>query len=134
MVRTRHVQVKAWMIQSKNHLPLDPRVEIPRKYKVPMIINFVDQAPFVEDLDSRMSLYQSGENDAKEQAQVQARVQGPFDSYFGHLHEVYYGLLDLFKGLKQRRNQEAQVREVSSCLEKVCKKLKLEGSELALWH
>ena len=52
------------------------------------------------------------------QAQVKAQVlsndfndfdKGSFLSCLRHIHEGFYSLLDLFKGLIPKRNQEAQV-------------------------
>ena len=80
----------------------------------------------MEGLDSRTSLSQPGENDVNTRAQaqgVQAHFQalvealvlrdgfddfyeGPFDSCFGHLHEVCYSLLDWLKGPKPWRSRE----------------------------
>ena len=44
-------------------MPLDPKVELPEECEVSTIFNVVDQASFVDPLDSRMSLSQPGEND-----------------------------------------------------------------------
>ena len=47
-------------------------------------VNVAVQAPFVDPLDSRMSLSQPGENDGKAQAQAQAQalVHDPFFMMF----------------------------------------------------
>ena len=51
-----------------------PLVELPKEHEVPLILIVEDQAPFVEGLDSRTSLSQPGENDAKSKDQAQAQL------------------------------------------------------------
>ena len=80
-------------------------LELPDEYRVSLIFNVADLAPFVELSDLGMSPSQPGENGANDQARLQARLvccfddfnQGLFDFCFGHVHEDYSSLWTCFK-------------------------------------
>ena len=57
-------------------MPLDPKVELPKKHELSSIFDVVDKAPFVDPLDLRISLSQPRENDANagDKAQAQAHL------------------------------------------------------------
>ena len=65
MSKRRHVLIfiSKEKTNQKDHVSFDLKVVLPEKYELSPIINVIDQASFVEGLDSKMSLSQLGEND-----------------------------------------------------------------------
>ena len=61
--------------EEKEHVSFNLKVVLLENLEVSMIFTDEDQAPFVEGLDSRMSLSQPGENDANTGSPAQARLE-----------------------------------------------------------
>ena len=81
-------------------------------------------------------------NDAKAQAQVQARVQvqllcdnfnnfnqGPFDYCFGHMHEDYYSLWTCLKVQNQEESKRPKLKKFQAVLRRFAKSKIGKGSQ-----